>query len=645
MGHSVKLHYGTNPTQPQRSLDLAGGANNVYLSMQSATVAGGEEQVFYTELNPRTDGQMRLGSSRKNSEVSIGLDLRGSTPGQIEAIRQAITRFFEEAREYHENKVGAPVWLEYRWSNNLGSLAQPSVGQLSKFYRILGGGIPVWPQTIHDMAVLQGYTLGVVCKFTAEPFMEGQAIQLWEANGLPGVDADVTLKRTLGTELTGQWTAAGWVQHRASNYVVWEYYDDINNYLRVEWDQTDGRFEVVRRVSGSTTTTNGSTQSLSAGEWVRVTVYQDASNIILRVNKTQRASTTAGTLAGYKTLKLGCATSVATTANNNVDGWRVWTGALTSTELDALYDDEQPVLAAGLYVGRPPWHKTREGDGTYDSVDGVISTAARDHWGVCGWIPGDTAALTEWQIVPPTGSAQRVYWLGRCATDAGFTPNGTLWLDFSGTAASGTASGDAYESSGAGTSIYVFDAPLGQVIAGTYEFIGSIRVTTNPVTVQPYYKLGSGNLVLGDAVTIATSGTFVLRDFGELELPANAPGTTYEAGLVVTRASTATVDVDFVQALPRPGCRVEAEQVSISTDAGDILQIATREAQFLDASVSYSRLQGARHRGDPVTLLPNKYNTIFLLPGGEGVTYPVSHESTVQIFITPRWVLPGGAVA
>jgi hypothetical protein len=103
--------------------------------------------------------------------------------------------------------------------------------------------------------------------------------------------------------------------------------------------------------------------------------------------------------------------------------------------------------------------------------------------------------------------------------------------------------------------------------------------------------------------------------------------------------------LDFLQLLPFPSCRVECEAAAISIAAGDTLVIDGHEAWMEDADASDAQLYWFEHVGDDVTVEPGHYNYVFILQGEEGETYQVGITATVAAYLTPRWTLPGGAVA
>lgn len=561
MAHSVKLHYGADKRNPTRSLDLVGTGttDNIYLRQTGHTVAAGQQQILWNDGGGyRHHGARRENSKRKNSELSLSFDLVGDSAATIEAFRQSISRFLEEARLYEEERTGAPVWLEYRWHDSLNDIAQPVFGQLSKFVRILSGDIERWPDQVHSGAIITGNVPNVVVTLTGKPLWEGLEQVAGDCDDFPDSGADPDLFWTLSdSEITAQWAVAGWITHTEADYVVFEYYEDSNNYVRVEWDESDGRFEVVRNVSGSPTTYNGTSQSLSEGDEVHIALVQNGSNQLLFVNGSQDDSDTTNTWGSGGIFSLGWATSIGTTANcAGLDGWRVWNDDLTATQIGYIYANEQPVKAAGLTIGRPPYCLTKAGDGTIHAVDGTVSSTDKQNYAVVGWAPGDVEARVKWSFDPPTGGTLvRGFFLNRNAVDDTFTPLASTFLDFSGTAAVGTASGDAYEASGT-LNYHIFDATISNkpAVRGDLVFVGrAANAGDNNAKARPYIQFGSSQFIQPNQhATIIRNVTQKLLNFGSLRIdwPMDETPPVIKGGLTVQATSTNTLLNDLVAYWP-----------------------------------------------------------------------------------------------
>ena len=465
------------------------------------------------------------------------------------------------------------------------------------------------------------------------------------------------LKWTLDDELVGPYTVATWATAAFSyidgsdDFYILEYYVDANNYVRLHWDGLAEQFELNGSRDGVAFSDTWSA-TFSEFQTYHVVLVQEAATTRVYFNGTERitASNAMGLPSGG-TLHLGNCE-----ADEAWDGWldslRIWAQALTAAQVDTLYDNELPIKNGNGTIGGPPWLWTKDGDNVVDAVDGVISAAAKDNWLILGGVSGDTDASVEWHIDLPTASTPRVVWMGRKAADETLIPYDTLFLDFSGTADSGNSSGDAYETdttSGSGTDTHDFDATLNENrhARGRVQVLGRFKVTAASIDVQPYFKLGSSDRVLGDTVRVAANANFLLRDLGDIRIDwpqENAPPRLL-AGLLCTEteATATTVQLDFLQLLPEPNCRVECEAAAISIASGDTLIIDGLEAWMEDASDSDSQLYRFEHRGDDVTLKPDRYNYVFVVLGEEGQQYTITHTATIEAYITPRWLMAGGA--
>jgi len=348
------------------------------------------------------------------------------------------------------------------------------------------------------------------------------------------------------------------------------------------------------------------------------------------------------------TLGKSTAFSATTGQTNGLDAWRMWTSALTAANITSLYNVESDVKGDGNTIQPPPWLKSRSGDGVFENVDGILSTAAKDNWGVAGWIPGTVEALTEWQINLQVSGGD-VLWLGRKATTTAYTPDLTHWLDFSGTADVGNSSGDAYEtdtSSGSGTDTHDYDATLNEIARtrGRVQVLARFKVTGTTITANAYYRLGTAEMIKGDDVSIAANASWFFRDLGDIiiDWPSDGTPTTMIAGILITEteAVAAVTSLDFVQLLPYPFFRVEAES-AFSFDATDYLVVQGREAHLHDVGDD-STVERFDFRGEPVNLVPYHYNYIYALRGEDGVAFVVGETNLVTVFVTPRYVLPGG---
>jgi hypothetical protein len=349
------------------------------------------------------------------------------------------------------------------------------------------------------------------------------------------------------------------------------------------------------------------------------------------------------------TLTLGCSTRNNTGLNGYLDGWRIWNYPMSATQIGQLYNNEKPIKDDGNSLGMPQFLWTKDGDGVLDNCD----DSSRDNFAIIGGIPGDVEALTEWQIDPPTSTPPDVYWLGRKAVEETFDPASTFWLELQGTA-DANSSGGQYEQHAFGGSpgTYDFDVAVDEIkhLQGRIHFLARLYVSGNAVDVNPFYKFGSGPRVDGEVQQIATNANFLLRAYANWDmwirwdhLREGETPASLTLGLHVSDATGgATVRCDFVQVLPYPNCRVEVGS-SISLSAGDTLHVIEDEAYVLASSGAEK--YAPEFRGEPVNLEPHKYNYVWFLAGEEGQQYDITDTATFVVYVTPRWLLPGGPVA
>lgn len=492
-----------------------------------------------------------------------------------------------------------------------------------------------------------------------QPFMAGYLPGCaWSgtAHASTSTGTEPTLRWTLSDQLAGEFTAAGWWtplwgdDDALVDMAIVEYYVDINNSWVVYFDYTADRFEASCERDGVTSSGNGSTQSFSYGDHFHIAVRQDTTTFKVYVNGSEDISIdTAVGQPSSGILQLGRGQGTKYTSSAALDGWHIWRQALTATQVDALYDSEKPIKDSYGSVGMPPFLWTEDGDSILDNVD----DSSRNNWTMVGGITGDIEANTQIWIDPPA-SPVSVFWLGRKATDEPVDP-GHFWLELQGSA-DGNSSGGEYEEIAAGTSddwygdgdtltTYLKHLP------GRYQFLSRFYVATNELVVRPAWDLNSSaataDVHMGDEVTVGTDANFLFRDFGDMTIRFPDSGLTPTIArfmLRIDRTSTATVRGDFVMMLPYPAVRCEAINTAALSFAASEMLIITDDEAYSRTSVGYVHYLFER-RGDPVTLVPNKYNYIWLLQGEEGAQYDVTDTATVYVYITPRWLLPGGAVA
>lgn len=464
-------------------------------------------------------------------------------------------------------------------------------------------------------------------------------------------------KRVLADELSGEfvmmfWGAPLWGATNISGNATIMTYEIAADNFSLNFLDAGNVWSFTGSVGGTSPSISSGAQTHTYGTPIHFAIHQDVSAANYKLYINGALAGTSGTIApiinGGGTLYLGGITNQP--FNGWIDGLRIFKGELSATQIAAFYTAELPVkTAAAKALGGIPYLWTKDGDGVLDAVDDTN----RDNFCIIGNISGDEAALTEWRIQLPTSTPPRCVWLGRKAVGSGFEA-ALLWLEHQGTADGGTSGGEYAATTSAANMTLIDTITTADIhnFRGRYKYIGHFYVTTNNVTVKPAFHWNAASQVpatFGDSVTIATNAAMLLRDFGELNIFYNdkrsIKPTTIVVYLSVTPVTgTSTVWLDFVQLLPYPNARIQATDTSISISAGDILAINGTEAYIYRASTN-AHLYDCEYRGDPVDVLPNKYNYIFFLPGEEGTAYDITDTGTFTVYVTPRWLLPGGMVA
>lgn len=543
-GHTLSLLYGTSKNSPTRTLSLSSTSSTGNLFLMQMSPAAGKKEIQYSPTIPGRDGVFRLNSQRENAKFEIHLNMRGDSAPQLRNLQEQLSRFIDEARQWHENRVGAKIWLKYRWADNLSELSNPVYGlSLDRYLEILDFEIPKWPDLHRDATIITGNIPGVVCELTTAPYTEALEIEAMAGTSVPGYETGVTFS---ASEMAAQCSVVGWVQHRSSDYVVWEYYIDATHYIRLEWDESDSRFEITHNTGGGAATFNCTVTTPAVNDWIHLSFYQDGSNRYVRQNGTQVLSGSYNAWGNGGVFKLGNATSVGTTAITALDAWRVWNDDLTGAQSDYFYTNELPIKTASQTIAPAVYCRTRT-TRQIDAVDGVVSAAAADNYAVVANVPGDAPAMTRIEFDPPTSGATLVrgFWLSRNAQDSTYTPLGSSFLDFSGTADSGTSSGDAYEAGSGGNVLFDATVTSPAAIRGDVVFVGRLRIQDATGGVGwPWLQYGLSEIIrFGDGVTLTPSSLFQLYRLGTMRVdwPQTTTPPTVKAGLYVESESSSTL--------------------------------------------------------------------------------------------------------
>ena len=85
MTHILKLLYGIDKRNPNRTLDLNEGlaTSSIFLQSGGFAPAPGAAQVIWSGQTPRQDGQKYIDFSRDNIQLAITYDLTGGSPAEL----------------------------------------------------------------------------------------------------------------------------------------------------------------------------------------------------------------------------------------------------------------------------------------------------------------------------------------------------------------------------------------------------------------------------------------------------------------------------------------------------------------------------------------------------------------------------------
>lgn len=495
------------------------------------------------------------------------------------------------------------------------------------------------------------------------PFCSGAKIgSLWSGTVHNSSSTRVAgfLKMTMADEFTSQFTFSGWfTPHWTSaqgtgTLTFVKYILSTTDEIRLDYLLATNTFQMTNIVNSvSVADSSGTTRTVAYKDRIHIAIVKDETNLRLYVNGVLDASLAVASAAMQNAggiFSLGADSVGGNPSFTAIDAPVIWKQAFTAAQVLSLYTAEVEIKTpSGGIIGQAPYFWCKDGDGVLDAVNDTN----RDHFGVVGGVSGDVEALTEWRIQPPTSTPPRVYWLARKATDENFDA-GLLYLEFQGTAAANQSGAEYEEQTSASAVTYTKQiASDSRVLQGHYQAIVRLFVSTNNVTTLAKYGWGiatgeTTSLHNGKTLTIATNASSLIQDYGDLMITFDEkrrPPLLLDFYIVATPVTgTSTTRVDFIQLLPWPHCRVTSIGASVTIATGDLIHISGEEAYIRQNSTG-SQLYTMEYRGQAVDVVPNKYNTIYFIPGEDGAAYDVTDTGTFTVLITPRFTLPGGLVA
>jgi hypothetical protein len=703
MTHIIRLISGDKQS-PTSSVDLTG--SGLYLAWEGINPSAGANTTIYSGQSSRFDGQRRVMSSKDNTRIQLKYNVTAGSVAELRLLQRQINQFATDAGLYHEHYRMQPVYLEYRWNENIDidDLPRPIWGQLNYYLPILEL-TATWPDDLHTGALIGGNINAATLDIVGGPYWEG----LEQVAGLTydyanesGNDAGIKIEMING-ELDNDFTVAGWVTHDTSgNYAVATIYTDHADgpHTMLTWDNTDTRFEVVTEVSGSATTTNGSDNSgiANAANVHICMIHDDTANTLkVYINGTLDITVSSYTAPdAVSVLLLGSVDDTdytsssrptASDATTGLDAWRVWGEQITTTHLSALYSVEGALKTAGYMIQYPLYCYVATKSTYKDEIDldasytaaGLVNTSGSSAdvgitfttlgtvasglpwfpvYGVAGDEPGKMSMHLK-ILLGTYADNLRSMWIGNYATSASYDPSDIhvhQWDadDGSGYAAASNAYSVTTTSSGSGTDTHTFtktitDAAVIAAMRGRYRVFASVHSYLDEAEVV--FSWDIGDTEVQQLSTVDVDGDFDAYDFGEIVIdwPDSEPPAELNLNLTFTETSATAANwyADYIYLLPYPLYNLTiGSGMTISTNDNAII-VNNRQAWVIDISDS-RREYLLNYTGDTLALYPGVYNYLFYTSANHGTKLMSENRTNYwmpRIYHTPRWRLPGGIIA
>jgi hypothetical protein len=374
---------------------------------------------------------------------------------------------------------------------------------------------------------------------------------------------------------------------------------------------------ITKIVSGTTYTANSSAFTVTSGTDVHLVLVQDATTLHLYANGSQVASVAAtATMTDAGMLALGCpATGTIDGIDAVLDGWRVLPDDITSTQAARIYTSELPIKQAGGKVGPPPYWWTKDGDGAIDNYD----DSTHDNWGVLGGVGGDIEAEVSVNFVSSAVINGRTLWLGIKALDESFTPASYLWYT------------TFFKTNLDRTKLY-----------GRYRRLSRLYVSAATTITHGWSNYNTTNYLQKRSLAVVNT-SYKLLDFGDYFIYRDDTLADTLAGIFVyTDLAAGSLTLDFHLLLPWPYVKL-LPKTSVNSSYGLIIENGS--AFITDSPATGVRGDPVEYDGDPLTARPGKYNYLFALQRHSTGDIVTTDTATLTIYVTPRFLLPGGMVA
>ena len=369
---------------------------------------------------------------------------------------------------------------------------------------------------------------------------------------------------------------------------------------------------------------------------------------------------TSATLAAWNVgnyLYLGSPNAPSQRFNGTILGTLIFDVPLTAAEIAADYAQAIAHVRGGDGCGQRldaiPYIWTKDGDNQVDNCN----DSTRDNWAVCAGIPGNVEADTTFQLETSNGlSTIKTVAISRFDTHV-FVDPGVLYADdFSGdtNTADATCSGGDYHRVGvAGSQAAAFPAAgisnrniLEEIFGREYYIAMRIydEAASDTLYIQGLIYNGGQGSIIGEIRTTSASQVWRLLRTHPVYVPqynrSIIPFTNYSYIFymfpwIARLGSPDYVRFDYICAVPRPVVRIGS--LSSGSNATNLVY----NGMYADA-VGSAGFEGAVEvSGDPVALVPGKYNALISFIGMDAanpatITWTLTYTG---VYIIPRWGL------
>lgn len=367
---------------------------------------------------------------------------------------------------------------------------------------------------------------------------------------------------------------------------------------------------------------------------------------------------TSATLAAWSVgdyLYIGSTNTPNQHFNGTILGTLIFDVPLTAAEIAADYAQASAHVRGGDGCGQRldaiPWLWTKDGDNQVDNCN----DSTRDNWAVCAGIPGNVEADTTFQLETSNG---RTVAISRFDTHV-FVDPGVLYADdFSEdtNTADATCSGGDYHRVIVGVNQAVAFPAAGvsnrsilEEIFGR-EYYMAMRIydeaASDTLYIQGVIYNGGQGSIIGEPRAVSASRAWRLLRTHPVYVPQfnrsiipfrNYSYLYYMLPLIARSGSKDYVRFDYICAVPRPVVRIGSLSSFIVPTATNFVY----NGMYADA-VSSAGFEGAVDvSGDPVALVPGKYNALISFIGMDAanaatITWTLTYTG---VYIIPRWGL------